>query len=256
MALTRCEAVVVRTYALGDTSRIAVLYSREFGLIRAVAKGARGPRRPFGAGLEPLSRIDAVLYRKDGRDLDLLSKVDVIKAWPDLGFARVVHAQAVLEFVDRLVWETEHEPRLYDLVLAALAALRTAPDEKMLASITLAFQLQGAGVLGYRPVADRCAGCGAPPADRWAPARGGAVCARCADGEGAIAVVSREALAGIARALALDLTDPAAPFAAARAGEMLRLAELHLRHHVPRFAGFKSLAMLLTLERADAREVR
>jgi len=255
MALTRCEAVVVRTYALGDTSRIAVLYSREFGLIRGVAKGARGPRRPFGAGLEPLSRVDVVLYRKDGRDLDLLSKVDVIDSWPDAGFARVVHAQAVLEFVDRLVWETEHEPRLYDLVLAALAALRAAP-EKALASITLAFQLQGAGVLGYRPVADRCAGCGQPPADRWAPGRGGAVCARCAAGEHTVAVVSREALAGIARALAMDLADPAASFASARAGEMLRLSELHLKHHVPRFEGFKSLAMLLTLEGAEAREVR
>ena len=33
MALTRCEAVVVRTYPLGDTSRIAVMYSREFGLV-------------------------------------------------------------------------------------------------------------------------------------------------------------------------------------------------------------------------------
>ena len=193
MALTRCEAVVVRTYALGDTSRIAVLYSREFGLIRGVAKGARGPRRPFGAGLEPLSHIDVVLYRKDGRDLDLLSKVDVIAAWPDLGFARVVHAQAVLEFVDRLVWETEHEPRLFDLVLAALGALRGATDEKTLASITLAFQLQGAGVLGYRPVADRCAGCGAPPADRWAPARGGAVCARSARSRGAPRTSSRRA---------------------------------------------------------------
>ena len=247
MALTRCEAVVVRTYALGDTSRIAVLYSREFGLVRGVAKGARGPKRPFGAGLEPLSRVDVVLYRKDGRDLDLLSKVDVLEAWPDLGFARVVHAQAVLEFVDRLVWETEHEPTLYALVLAALAAIRTTPDEKALASITLAFRLQAAGVLGYRPVADRCAGCGAPPADRWAPAKGGAVCARCADGEGAVATVSREALTGLARALAAD--PPAFdPFASPRAGEMLRLVELHLKHHVPRFAGFKSLPMLLSLE--------
>ena len=77
MALTRCEAVVVRTYPLGDTSRIAVLYSREFGLVRGVAKGARGPKSRFGAGLEPLSHVDVVLYRKDGRDLDLLSKVDV-----------------------------------------------------------------------------------------------------------------------------------------------------------------------------------
>lgn len=250
MALTRCEAVVVRTYPLGDTSRIAVLYSREFGLVRGVAKGARGPRSPFGAGLEPLSHVDVVLYRKDGRDLDLLSKVDVRDSWSGGGLARVTHAQAALEFVDRLVWETEHDPALYDLLRAALAALRTAP-EAGLASVTLAFQLQGAGILGYRPVADRCAGCGAPPAGRWAPGRGGAVCARCAEGEGVVAQASSEALAGMARALAVPLRE-FAPFASPRAGEMLRLVELHLKHHVPRFAGFKSLALLLTLENAAA----
>lgn len=251
MALTRCEAVVVRTYPLGDTSRIAVLYSREFGLVRGVAKGARGPKSPFGAGLEPLTHVDVVLYRKDGRDLDLLSKVDVRASWSGGGFARVTHAQAILEFVDRLVWETEHDPALYDLLLAALRAVREAP-EGALASLTLAFQLQAAGLLGYRPVADRCAGCGAPPAGRWAPSRGGAVCARCAagEGEGVAAVASAEALLGIARALTLDFADPAAPFSSPRAGEMLRLVELHLKHHVPRFAGFKSLAMLLTLEAA------
>jgi DNA repair protein RecO (recombination protein O) len=250
MALTRCEAVVVRTYPLGDTSRIAVLYSREFGLVRGVAKGARGPRSPFGAGLEPLSRVDVVLYRKDGRELDLLSKVDVRESWSGGGLLRVTHAQATLEFVDRLVWETEHDPALYDLLLAALHALRTAP-EGALSSVTLAFLLQGAGLLGYRPVAARCAGCGAPPAGRWAPGRGGAVCARCAEGEGVVAVASADALAGMARALATPLS-AYAPFAAPRGGEMLRLAELHLKHHVPRFAGFKSLAMLLTLDGAAA----
>ena len=249
MALTRCEAVVVRTYPLGDTSRIAVLYSREFGLVRGVAKGARGPKSRFGAGLEPLSVIDVVLYRKDGRELDLLSKVDVRASWDGGGLARVTHAQAILEFVDRLVWETEHDPALYDRLLAALGALRTAP-EAALASVTLAFQLQAAGLLGYRPVADRCAGCGQAPAGRWAPARGGALCARCAGGDGAVAVASPEALAGLARALALDLGDPASPFASPRAGEMFRLVELHLKHHVPRFGGFKSLALLLTLEAA------
>jgi DNA repair protein RecO (recombination protein O) len=252
MALTRCEAVVVRTYPLGDTSRIAVLYSREFGLVRGVAKGARGPKSPFGAGLEPLSRVDVVLYRKDGRDLDLLSKVDVRDSWAGGGLLRVTHAQAVLEFVDRLVWETEHDPALYDLLLAALARLREAP-EPALGSVTLGFMLQAAGLLGYRPVADRCAGCGAPPAGRWSPDRGGALCARCAEGEGVVAVASGEALAGMARALAAPLASEAfVPFASPRTGEMLRLVELHLKHHVPRFAGFKSLAMLRTLEAPPA----
>ena len=252
MALTRCEAVVIRTYPLGDTSRIAVLYSREFGLVRGVAKGARGPKSPFGAGLEPLSVVEVVLYRKDGRDLDLLAKVDVISDWRDANLARVSHAQAVLEFVDRLVHEVEADPRLYALVRHALLVLAAVPEDT-LPSITLAFQLHAAALLGYAIECARCAGCGAEPAGRFAPAKGGAVCARCAEGEPMVALASPEALAALARlartpADALDAAAQALP----RAGEMLRLVELHLKSHVMKFTGFRSLAFLLSIEGAAA----
>jgi DNA repair protein RecO (recombination protein O) len=248
MALTRCEAVVIRTYPLGDTSRIAVLYSREFGLVRGVAKGARGPKSRFGAGLEPLSVVDVVLYRKDGRDLDLLSKIDVIEDWRVSDLVRVAHAQAALELVDRLVPEVEPEPRLYDLLRRALTALAVAPADH-LPSITLAFQLHAAALLGYAPVLTACAGCGAPPAGRFAPAKGGAVCARCAEGEGIVVAASSEALAHLALLAGLPAEAIGeAPGPAPRAGEMLRLVELFLKAHAQRFLGFRSLAILLSLE--------
>jgi DNA repair protein RecO (recombination protein O) len=252
MALTRCEAVVIRTYPLGDTSRIAVLYSREFGLVRGVAKGARGPKSRFGAGLEPLSVVDVVLYKKDGRDLDLLSKVDVIADWRAAELARVAHAQAALELVDRLVAETEPEPRLYDLLRVALAACATAPLERLV-SVTLAFQLQAAELLGYAPRLDACAVCGAPPAGRFAPARGGVVCARCAEGEGFVVQASNEALAQMAALAAWPaLALAEAPGPLARTGEMLRLVELFLKSHAQRFQGFRSLALLTSLDGAAA----
>jgi len=252
MALTRCEAVVVRTYPLGDTSRIAVLYSREFGLVRGVAKGARGPKSRFGAGLEPLSVVDVVLYRKDGRDLDLLSKVDVLEDWRATDLARVAHAQAVLEFVDRLVHEVEPDARMYDLVRGALHALAAAPVDG-LSAVTLAFQLHACSSLGYAIECARCATCGAPPAGRFAPSRGGAVCARCADGEGQAIHASPAALAALA---ALARTPAAslesAAIALPGAGEMLRLVEFHLRSHVARFGGFRALHLLSSLEGAAA----
>ena len=252
MALTRCEAVVVRTYPLGDTSRIAVMYSREFGLVRGVAKGARGPKSRFGAGLEPLSVVDVVLYRKDGRELDLLSKIDVLEDWRATDLARVAHAQAVLEFVDKLVHEVEPDPRLYDLVRGALHALAAAPPEGLVA-VTLAFQLHACALLGYAIECARCASCGEPPAGRFAPLKGGAVCARCAEGEAQALFASPAALAALA-ALATTPADAlsAAAIALPGAGEMLRLVEFHLRSHVARFAGFRSLHLLFSLEGAAA----
>jgi DNA repair protein RecO (recombination protein O) len=248
MALTRCEAVVIRTYPLGDTSRIAVLYSREFGIVRGVAKGARGPKSRFGAGLEPLSVVDVVLYRKDGRDLDLLSKVDVILDWRAADLARVSHGQAALELVDRIVAEAEPEPRLYDLLRLTVEALATAPLERLVA-ITLVFQLHAAMLLGYAPILDRCAGCGSPPAGRFAPSKGGVVCARCAEGEGIVAAASNEAMSQLAVLAAWPVEGIAeAPGPLARAGEMLRLVELFLKAHAQRFQGFRSLALLSSID--------
>ena len=41
MALVRCEGIVLKTHALGDTSLIVVAYTREHGLLKLVAKAAR-----------------------------------------------------------------------------------------------------------------------------------------------------------------------------------------------------------------------
>ncbi|TMQ69417.1 MAG: DNA repair protein RecO, partial [Candidatus Eisenbacteria bacterium] len=78
MALTRSEGIVLKTHALGDTSRIVVVFTREQGLVRLVAKGARKPPSRFGFALEPLSRAHYIYYRKPDRDLHLLSQAETI----------------------------------------------------------------------------------------------------------------------------------------------------------------------------------
>ena len=52
-ALYRDEAVVLRTYKLGEADRIVVLLTRGRGKVRAVAKGVRKTKSKFGARLEP-----------------------------------------------------------------------------------------------------------------------------------------------------------------------------------------------------------
>ena len=47
------DALVLRTYRLGETSKIVVLLTRDRGKLRAVAKGARGPRSRYQSALDP-----------------------------------------------------------------------------------------------------------------------------------------------------------------------------------------------------------
>jgi len=155
MAIVTTEGIVLKTHALGDTSRIVTVFTRDHGLRKLVAKGARKTPSRFGYALEPLSRSRLVLYLKADRDLHLLSRAEVVDPLGSriADLSRLAHAQAALELVDRLVWGEEPHERLYALLVQALDGCARAPLEA-LPAVTLAFQLQLASELGYRPRLD------------------------------------------------------------------------------------------------------
>jgi DNA repair protein RecO (recombination protein O) len=253
MAIVRTEGIVLKTHALGDTSRIAVLYTRDFGLLKVVAKGARRTPGRFGFALEPLTRAGYVFYHKPDRDLHLLSQADTLEPTGSrlTDLTRLAHAEAAIELIDRLVWGEEPHAELYMLLAGSLQAIVAAPIEA-LPAMCIAFQLQVAALLGYRPRLDACAQCGDTASDArlFSPARGGLLCDRCAR-EGGIVRMSADALAGIALLMDRPVAEAAQYLEVRRAGEVLRVVESFLRHHFHRFQGLKSLELLRSLDRAE-----
>ena len=250
MALVTTEGVVLKTYALGDTSLIVVVYARDLGLVKLVAKGARKSPNRFGFALQPLSRSRLVLYHKPDRDLHLVSQAEVLAAAGSRidDLTRLTHAQAAIELVDRLVWGEEPHAELYALLVETLEAVTAAPAAS-LSAVTLAFELQTASLLGYRPRLDACAECGEPPSARrlFSPARGGLLCDRCATGEPGVVTLSADALAGLTLLLTRPVVDAGRYLEIQRAGEILKVVEAFLRHHFQRFQGLRSLELLRTL---------
>jgi len=251
MAIVTTEGVVLKVHALGDTSRIVTAYTRDYGLRKFVAKGARKAPSRFGYALEPLSRSRFVFYMKPDRDLHLLSQAEVLDPLGSrLGdLRRLAHAQAALELVDRLVWGEEAHESLYALLGAALAGCARAPVEA-LPAVTLAFQLQLASELGYRPRLDACAIDGRPVSQRrlFSPARGGLVCDGCAAREGGVVVMSAEALASLALLLSRPVGDAGLYAEVERGPELLRVVEDFLVAHFQRFRGLRSLEVLRSLD--------
>lgn len=254
MALVRSEGIVLKTYALGDTSRIVVAYMRDHGTVRLVAKGARKTPSRFGYSLEPLSRSRFVFYLKTDRDLHLLSQAETLEpTGSKLGdLTRLAHAQAAIELIDKLVWGEEPHAELYDLLAQTLASVTVAP---LLAvpAVTIAYELQVASLLGYRPRLTSCANCDAALSPRrlFSPARGGLLCERCAATETGTIHLSADALAGIALLLSRPVAQAGDYLEVQRTGEILRVVEAFLTHHFQRFQGLRSLEVLRELPELD-----
>jgi len=158
MTLYRDDAVVLRTWKLGEADRIVVLMTAGHGKVRAVAKGVRKTRSKFGARLEPTSHIAAQFH--EGRELDIVTQAESIDHFPALreDLDRLTRAVTMLEAVDQLALEGEPNPRLHRMLVGALTALADAPGDAPL--VAPAFFLKVLDLEGFRPEVDACVECG------------------------------------------------------------------------------------------------
>ena len=183
------DALVLRTYKLGETSKVVVLLTRERGKVRAVAKGARGARPRYQSALEPLSEVRVGLYGRQGAELFRLGECELVRSAFRSGERGLEVALALsyfAELLDAFAQEGEAEDAVYRLALAVLAAAEEGTDTKVLARYLEAWLLRLHGI--YPPL-DRCAGCDAPlPAGerRYHRPAHGFVCEACGPATGPV----------------------------------------------------------------------
>src|SRR5262249_5939818 len=80
MPLHTTDALILRTYKLGESDRIVVFLPRDCGKKRGVAKNARQSRRRFGGALEPLTCGRVGYVERERRDLVRLEYVEPVRS--------------------------------------------------------------------------------------------------------------------------------------------------------------------------------
>ena len=78
MPVRESEAIILRTYPLGEGDRLVSFLSRNEGRMRGVAAGARKPKSRVGASLEPLSYVRMWFYEKERRQLRRISQFELL----------------------------------------------------------------------------------------------------------------------------------------------------------------------------------
>jgi DNA repair protein RecO (recombination protein O) len=126
MPLYTTEAIILRTYKLGEADRIVVFLTRDRGKRRGVAQGARRLRSRFGGALEPLTRVEVTYFEKESRELVSLNCAEPLCSplWSVRADA-LGHTGYFAELIDECALEGDADDRLYRLgssVVDALAA--------------------------------------------------------------------------------------------------------------------------------------
>ena len=156
------QAIILATLRYGETSKIARLATRDFGIQSAIAKGASRPRSRFGAALHLLSEGQATLYPSRSSDLHTLAQFDPQHV--RIGLAermdRFATAALLSELMLRFAPAGPH-PESYDLFRDALALLEAAPPAAV-EPLGLRALWRLVAVLGFAPALTACARDGDP----------------------------------------------------------------------------------------------
>jgi DNA repair protein RecO (recombination protein O) len=202
MPAEKSLAIVLRLIEFSETSVVATLFTRDFGKITALAKGARRPKGPFEAALDLLALVRVVFLHKSSDALDLLTEAKLERRFRAAArdLTRLYAGYYVAELLAELTDEDDPHPELFD---EANRTLELLDGDAPVATTLLRLELSALRLLGHLPSLAECVGCGAPVAtDGRVPfglVAGGVLCPRCRAGQRSVVSVSAAALAALRR---------------------------------------------------------
>jgi DNA repair protein RecO (recombination protein O) len=157
MPLYTADALILKTYKLGEADRIVVFLTRDRGKKRGVAKGARRARSPYMGALEPMTRAGVAYYEREQRDLVRLNYVEPMRSPLSASTVEALgHAGYFAELIDEWAPEAHADERLFRLGSSMIDALASGTPIEALARYFEYWLLRLQGV--YPGLA--CAECG------------------------------------------------------------------------------------------------
>jgi DNA repair protein RecO (recombination protein O) len=197
----QAEALILRTYKLGEADRIVVFLTRDRGKKRGVARGARRARSRYHGALEPMTRAGVAYYEREQRDLVRLNFVEPTRSPLSGSGDALGYVGYFAELIDEWAPEAHTDERLYRLGASVVDALAAGAPVEPLARY---FEYWLLKLQGVYPSIRRCPLCGSGLMTGAAmpPRETALVCRACAPAGGGT-VLSPEAMVFLGNVTAL-----------------------------------------------------
>ena len=139
----------MRSFDLGEQDKIVVFFSKDAGIFKGVAKGARKFGNRFGSSLEPMSHVNVFYYEKENRELATVSNCDLVESFfdtqndLDTSFTLSYFAELIEEFFPL----QSKDDTLFRLLLTTLQSLKCGADLDFTSAYFEAWFLKLSGIL-------------------------------------------------------------------------------------------------------------
>src|SRR2546427_1174615 len=161
MPARETEAIILKTFPLGEADRLVSFLARSGGRLRGVAAGARRLKNRFGSTLELLSHVEMTYTERETRDLVRIQQCDLLESFhaAQSDYALGTGLALVSEISEVVLPEREAAEAMFRLILLTAREIERRRDWRLPLSY-FAFWTVRLG--GWLPRFDRCSSCGNP----------------------------------------------------------------------------------------------
>ena len=135
------QAINLKSYPLKESDKIIVMYSKDKGLIRGVAKGVKKPKSKLGARMDLLVANKLMLYK--GKNLDRICQAEALNTFQKTrqNMDKIFYSMYITEVVNN--FGVEDDPcakEVYDILYKALEKISNASDNVEILISVIKFQ--------------------------------------------------------------------------------------------------------------------
>lgn len=179
------NVINLKSYNISEADKIILMYSKEKGLIKGVAKGIKKPTSKLGGRMDMLVANKLMLNK--GRNLDTICQAEAINTFFNLrrDINKLFYAIYASEIVTNFGIENDpNSEEIFNLFYSFLDYLAQTEKKEHIMLCLLKFQLKIMEITGYSIELDSCVKCLKPVSDEnifFSIENGGILCPECSE---------------------------------------------------------------------------
>lgn len=174
--IEKVEGIVVRETPYKESSKIIEVFTKKYGVISLIAKGAKRIKSPLFTGTTYLSYSSFCISKKN---ISTLRSVDVILSFKNiLKDIKILTASSYLVNLSMQVYKQNNNPDIFDILISSLTKINNLINPLGIVNIV---EMKYLKYLGVEPNLDRCLMCGSDNIASLSVDSGGFLCSNCSN---------------------------------------------------------------------------